>query len=57
MRYAWRNFNISGSAFWSGRYEGNATVDGEGLQRDYWGYARLIDAGVVEDVDESAVFC
>ncbi|THY91520.1 glycoside hydrolase [Aureobasidium pullulans] len=57
MRYAWRNFNISGSAFWSGRYEGNATVDGEGLRKDYWGYARLIDAGVVEDVDESAVFC
>ncbi|KAI5244682.1 glycoside hydrolase [Aureobasidium subglaciale] len=57
MRFAWRNYNISGSAFWLGRYEGNATVDGEGLQKDYWGYENLIDNGVIRGLDGAAVFC
>lgn len=47
MRSAYSNFGLSGSAFWSGRFEGNTAVTGEGVTSDYWGYLNLIDGGAI----------
>jgi glucan 1,3-beta-glucosidase len=45
QRYAWQKY-VSGGAFWTGSMNGTDAMDGEGTQRDYWGYKQLIDQGV-----------
>lgn len=34
-----------GSSYWTWKFSGNATVDGQGTQADYWSYEALIDRG------------
>ncbi|KAJ9119456.1 hypothetical protein QFC24_005689 [Naganishia onofrii] len=38
---------LSGSAFWTAKFQGVNPVDGEGTQNDYWNFLKLIDDGVV----------
>ncbi|KAL4868124.1 hypothetical protein BDV12DRAFT_209354 [Aspergillus spectabilis] len=40
----WREFGM-GSAYWTARFEGNTTVDGEGSQKDYWSFERFAEMG------------
>lgn len=56
QRYAWSTY-VHGGSFWGAVFNGTATVDGEGTQRDYWGYLRLIEAGVVTSVVPNATYC
>ncbi|PWY83264.1 glycoside hydrolase [Aspergillus sclerotioniger CBS 115572] len=37
-----------GSSYWTAKYSGNTSVDGQGEQRDYWNYEAFIDAGYFE---------
>lgn len=34
-----------GSAYWTAKFLGNGTVDGEGVQTDYWNYLFFVDQG------------
>jgi hypothetical protein len=34
-----------GASYWTWKFSGNATVDGQGTQADYWSYEALIDRG------------
>ncbi|PLB51282.1 putative cellulase [Aspergillus steynii IBT 23096] len=36
-----------GSAYWTARFSGNATVDGEGRQRDYWNYMAYVQGDMI----------
>lgn len=40
----WEQYT-QGSAYWSARFEGNDTVNGEGTKKDYWSFGRFIDLG------------
>ncbi|KAL2832031.1 glycoside hydrolase superfamily [Aspergillus cavernicola] len=40
----WEEYT-QGSCYWTAKFEGNATVDGEGSQKDYWSFERFIEAG------------
>ncbi|KAL5341730.1 glycoside hydrolase superfamily [Aspergillus crustosus] len=40
----WKEFGM-GSAYWTARFEGNTTVDGQGSQKDYWSFERFIEMG------------
>lgn len=42
----WRIFG-AGSAIWSGRFEGNVVVSGEGVTKHYWGYLTSVEEGIV----------
>ncbi|KAJ5382092.1 hypothetical protein N7517_000003 [Penicillium concentricum] len=34
-----------GSSYWTWKFTGNETVDGQGAQRDYWNYEHFVDNG------------
>ncbi|KAJ9654271.1 hypothetical protein H2198_006671 [Neophaeococcomyces mojaviensis] len=55
-QYAWNKY-AHGSAMWTGRHFGNVSVDGEGLQGDYWSYEKFIDLGYVKPVEELECSC
>ncbi|KEQ78651.1 glycoside hydrolase [Aureobasidium pullulans EXF-150] len=55
QRYAWSRY-VQGGSFWGAIFNGTDSVDGEGTQRDYWSYNRLIDAGVVKS-PTNATYC
>ncbi|KAJ5768896.1 hypothetical protein N7520_003455 [Penicillium odoratum] len=56
QRYAWSLY-VQGGSFWSIKHNSSAAVDGQGTQRDYWSYERLIDAGVITNVVANATYC
>ncbi|KAL2783711.1 glycoside hydrolase superfamily [Aspergillus keveii] len=56
QRYAW-SYYVSGGAFWNVKHESTAKVDGEGEQKDYWSFERLLEEGVVEAVVANATYC
>ncbi|KAF9886131.1 hypothetical protein FE257_012066 [Aspergillus nanangensis] len=37
-----------GSCYWTAKFSGNGTVDGEGSQRDYWNFETLVGLGDVK---------
>ncbi|KAL3448788.1 glycoside hydrolase superfamily [Aspergillus insuetus] len=41
---AWEEYT-QGSCYWTAKFEGNGTIDGEGSQRDYWSFERFIEEG------------
>ncbi|KAE8148115.1 glycoside hydrolase superfamily [Aspergillus avenaceus] len=45
-----------GSAYWTAKFSGNATVDGEGTQADYWDYMTWIDNDMINP-EEGAGVC
>lgn len=51
----WRKYT-QGSAFWTARFSGNGSVDGEGTQAHYWNHDVLIDLGYTSSTSE-AVSC
>jgi aryl-phospho-beta-D-glucosidase BglC (GH1 family) len=55
QRYAWSRY-VQGGSFWGAIFNGTDSVDGEGTQRDYWSYDRLIDAGVIKS-PTNATYC
>ncbi|KAJ5928717.1 cellulase [Penicillium verhagenii] len=52
---AWKKYT-RGSAYWTAKFTGNATVDGEGTQADYWNYETFIDLGYTNS-ESAAVSC
>ncbi|KAJ5662521.1 uncharacterized protein N7477_010137 [Penicillium maclennaniae] len=56
QRYAWSYF-AQGGSFWNIKHNSSAAVDGQGTQRDYWSYERLIDAGVINQPVSNATYC
>ncbi|TKX24417.1 cellulase-like protein 2 [Elsinoe australis] len=42
-----------GSAYWTAKFFGNATVDGEGTQADYWNYQTFIKLGYTQGVPKT----
>ena len=40
------NKYTAGNAYWTAKFFGNATVDGEGVQSDYWNYLALAKLGI-----------
>lgn len=45
-----------GSAYWTAKFSGNASVVGQGTQADYWSYENFISLGYV-DVASGAQYC
>ncbi|KAE8422484.1 glycoside hydrolase superfamily [Aspergillus pseudocaelatus] len=45
-----------GSSYWTAKFSGNATVDGEGVQADYWNYMTWIDQDMIHP-DEGEGVC
>lgn len=56
QRYAWTHYAAGGS-FWNIKHNSSAAVDGQGTQRDYWSYERLIDAGVIHKPLSNTTYC
>ncbi|KAL4740235.1 glycoside hydrolase superfamily [Aspergillus similis] len=56
QRYAWAKY-VSGGAFWNIKHNSSAVVDGQGTQRDYWSFERLLDAGVIRAPVANATYC
>ncbi|KAH0175118.1 glycoside hydrolase, partial [Aureobasidium melanogenum] len=56
QRYAWSKY-VQGGSFWTANFNGTDPVDGEGVQKDYWDYIGLIDAGVIKPVAEGVEYC
>lgn len=52
---AWKKYT-RGSAYWTTKFLGNATVDGEGTQADYWNYETFISLGYTKSTS-AAVLC
>ncbi|PYH92103.1 glycoside hydrolase [Aspergillus ellipticus CBS 707.79] len=46
---AWSEYS-QGSSYWTAKFTGNTSVDGQGQQSDYWSYETFIDNGYFEDV-------
>ncbi|KAK8064874.1 glycoside hydrolase [Apiospora phragmitis] len=46
QRFAWQR-DASGGSFWNAASYSVDKVDGDGIQRDYWSYVDLINAGVI----------
>lgn len=46
-----------GGAMWTGRFYGNVSVAGQGVQGDYWNYEGFIDMGYVKPVQEYGNLC
>ncbi|KAL3252978.1 hypothetical protein ABHI18_008093 [Aspergillus niger] len=44
-----------GSAYWNAKFSGNATVDGQGTQADYWNYMTWIDNDMIHPDEASGV--
>lgn len=45
-----------GSAYWTAKFSGNASVDGEGTQADYWNYFYFANNGLI-DPSQGAGVC
>ncbi|KAL5046584.1 glycoside hydrolase superfamily [Aspergillus fruticulosus] len=56
QRYAWAKY-VSGGAFWNIKHNSSAAVDGQGTQRDYWSFERLLNAGVIRAPVANATYC
>ena len=56
QRYAW-SYYAQGGSFWNIKHSSTAAVDGQGVQRDYWSYERLIDAGVIHKPLSNTTYC
>ncbi|KAL2817867.1 glycoside hydrolase superfamily [Aspergillus granulosus] len=41
---AWEEYT-QGSCYWTAKFEGNGTINGEGSQKDYWSFERFIKEG------------
>jgi aryl-phospho-beta-D-glucosidase BglC (GH1 family) len=41
--------NTRGSAYWNVKYSGNAPVEGEGTQAEYWDFRQFVDSGYLDD--------
>jgi aryl-phospho-beta-D-glucosidase BglC (GH1 family) len=41
---AWKKYT-RGSSYWTAKFSGNATVNGQGTQADYWSYENFIQLG------------
>lgn len=46
-----------GSSYWTWKFSGNATVDGQGTQADYWNYKGFADNGYVHPEASGLVYC
>ncbi|KAK1147171.1 hypothetical protein N8T08_001910 [Aspergillus melleus] len=44
-----------GSAFWTAKFSGNATVNGEGRQSDYWNYMAWIEGDMIHPEEGKSV--
>ncbi|KXH26485.1 hypothetical protein CSAL01_05408 [Colletotrichum salicis] len=53
--YAWSKYT-QGSSYWTAKFSGNAPVDGQGTQSDYWNYETFIDLGIINPAS-STEFC
>lgn len=53
--YAFSKYT-AGSAYWTAKFFGNATVDGQGVQADYWNYLGLAKLGLINP-SSGAAFC
>jgi hypothetical protein len=47
---AWEEYT-QGSCYWTAKFEGNGTIDGEGRQRDCWSFERFIEEGFFSEID------
>ncbi|KAF3389230.1 putative glucan 1,3-beta-glucosidase A [Penicillium rolfsii] len=56
QRFAW-SYYVQGGTFWNVKHNSSAVVDGQGTQRDYWSYERLIDAGVITRAASNETYC
>ncbi|KAF9880627.1 putative exo-beta-1, 3-glucanase [Colletotrichum karsti] len=45
-----------GSTYWTAKFSGDAPVDGQGTQSDYWNYEAFIDLGIINP-SSSEGFC
>lgn len=61
-----RNLNVGlaafykyshGGSYWTWKFSGNATVDGQGTQADYWNYKGFADSGYIHPDACDLVFC
>ncbi|KAL4890518.1 glycoside hydrolase superfamily [Aspergillus ambiguus] len=52
---AWKKYT-RGSAYWTAKFTGNGTIDGQGTQADYWNYETFIDLGYTTST-ANAVHC
>lgn len=52
---AWKRYT-RGSSYWTAKFFGNATVDGQGTQADYWNYETFISLGYTSSSTD-AVAC
>ncbi|KAL5359422.1 glycoside hydrolase superfamily [Aspergillus floccosus] len=48
--------HAQGSSYWTAKFSGNNTVDGEGVQADYWNYMTWIDEDMINS-EEAADVC
>lgn len=53
--YAWTKY-VQGSTYWTAKFSGNATVDGQGTQADYWNFEKFISLGYI-DPSSGAQYC
>ncbi|PKS08071.1 hypothetical protein jhhlp_006683 [Lomentospora prolificans] len=51
---AWEKY-AQGSAYWTFRFSGNVSVDGEGVQGDYWSYESFVYMGMINS--DSGISC
>ncbi|KAI1864096.1 uncharacterized protein JN550_009116 [Neoarthrinium moseri] len=50
--FAWGKYT-QGSSFWTGRFTGNTSVNGEGTQADYWSLEALIKSNLIQSLVNS----
>lgn len=53
--YAFNKYT-AGSAYWAAKFAGNATVNGQGTQSDYWNYLGLAELNLISP-SSGAAFC
>jgi hypothetical protein len=53
--YAFNKYT-AGNAYWTAKFFGNATVDGQGVQADYWNYLGFAKLGLINP-SSGAAFC
>ncbi|KAF3803130.1 hypothetical protein GCG54_00011799 [Colletotrichum gloeosporioides] len=53
--YAWSKYT-QGSTYWTAKFSGDAPVDGQGTQSDYWNYEGFIDSGFIKPTSADG-FC
>ncbi|KAF7585882.1 hypothetical protein BBP40_009942 [Aspergillus hancockii] len=53
--YSWAKYT-QGNAYWTAKFSGNARLNGEGSQKDYWDYMTWINLGLI-DPSEGEKYC